>query len=399
MLLSLRVLSVCLAIALCSVPLAAATPCELGDGPAATLLLPYFEVDLADPDGVTTLMSINNAQAEPTVAHVTLWTDYGVPTVDFHLYLTGFDVVTLNLRDVFIGGDLPITADAGTDPDDEISPSPLDAWDAPIESCSNFFPYSVSVIPGPLLQRLSDGHTGQPSAFDDGLCLGHDHGDEVARGYVTVDNVNRCELAFPSDAGYFADGGSGVASNVNQLWGDYYLVEPGDAFAQGDTLVHIEAFDGVGEGGAWQEGNATFYASLVDDSAVDNREPLPNAFAARFVDVDGFDSETSFLVWRGTPGPVEPVECVPGPSWYPQLHGQVVAFDEQETPADLCIGCPVCSPPIPARTCLPLATQRVGLGTLAQLFAAPFDSGWVLFNLDAEATVGRHECGDPSLTR
>ena len=43
--------------------------------PAATLLLPYFEVDLANPDGVTTLFSVNNASAAPQLAHVTFWTD------------------------------------------------------------------------------------------------------------------------------------------------------------------------------------------------------------------------------------------------------------------------------------------------------------------------------------
>ena len=40
------------------------------DVPAATLLLPYFEVDLDDPNGVTTLMSINNASATAVLAHV-----------------------------------------------------------------------------------------------------------------------------------------------------------------------------------------------------------------------------------------------------------------------------------------------------------------------------------------
>ncbi len=30
--------------------------------PAATLLLPYFEVDIADPNGVDTFFSINNAE-------------------------------------------------------------------------------------------------------------------------------------------------------------------------------------------------------------------------------------------------------------------------------------------------------------------------------------------------
>jgi len=35
--------------------------CSLDKAPAATLLLPYFEVDLDNPNGQTTLFSINNA--------------------------------------------------------------------------------------------------------------------------------------------------------------------------------------------------------------------------------------------------------------------------------------------------------------------------------------------------
>src|SRR5687767_3734241 len=60
--------------------------------PAATLLLPYFEVDLDNPTGVTTLLSINNASATAILAHVVLWTDLSVPTLAFDVYLTGFDV-------------------------------------------------------------------------------------------------------------------------------------------------------------------------------------------------------------------------------------------------------------------------------------------------------------------
>ena len=36
----------------------------MADQPAATLLYPYFEVDLNDPQGQTTLISINNASAK-----------------------------------------------------------------------------------------------------------------------------------------------------------------------------------------------------------------------------------------------------------------------------------------------------------------------------------------------
>ena len=78
--------------------------------PAATLLLPYFEVDLDNADGVTTLFSINNSSATAILAHVTLWTDLSVPTLDFNVYLTGFDVQTFNLRDLFTTGTVPRTA-------------------------------------------------------------------------------------------------------------------------------------------------------------------------------------------------------------------------------------------------------------------------------------------------
>jgi len=45
-------------------------------------------------------------------------------------------------------------------------------------------------------------------------------GDNIARGYITVDTVNSCTLLFPGDTGYFATGGTGIATNQNVLWGD-----------------------------------------------------------------------------------------------------------------------------------------------------------------------------------
>ena len=85
--------------------------CRVANQPAATLLVPYFEVDLNDPDGATTLFSVNNASAKPALARMVLWTDWGVPTLAFDIYLTGYDVQTLNLRDLFTGT-LPRTGPA-----------------------------------------------------------------------------------------------------------------------------------------------------------------------------------------------------------------------------------------------------------------------------------------------
>ncbi len=55
--------------------------CRVDDQPAASLLIPFFEVDLEDPRGKTTLFSVNNGGAKPALARVVLWTDWGVPTL------------------------------------------------------------------------------------------------------------------------------------------------------------------------------------------------------------------------------------------------------------------------------------------------------------------------------
>ena len=52
-----------LLLAVSATPAAWAGSCSLDDRPGATLLLPYFEVDLDDPLGRTTLFSVNNAAA------------------------------------------------------------------------------------------------------------------------------------------------------------------------------------------------------------------------------------------------------------------------------------------------------------------------------------------------
>src|SRR5688500_9772641 len=83
--------------------------CTIDDVPAATLLLPYFAVILGAADGSTTLPSVNNASAAAATAHITVWTDQSIPTLDFDVYLTGYDVQTINARDIF-NGNLPVTA-------------------------------------------------------------------------------------------------------------------------------------------------------------------------------------------------------------------------------------------------------------------------------------------------
>src|SRR5690348_14612142 len=85
---------------------AQADSCDISVTPAATLLLPYFEVDTFSPQGsgTTTLFTITNASRYPQIAHVTLWTDWGYPVLDFNIFLTGYDVQGINLYDVIVRG-------------------------------------------------------------------------------------------------------------------------------------------------------------------------------------------------------------------------------------------------------------------------------------------------------
>ena len=77
--------------------------------PAATLLLPYFEVDLNDPNGPQTSFTVVNTGAAPTTVKVTLWTDYAVPSFHFDLYLGGRDTVEVDLGLLLTKGILPQT--------------------------------------------------------------------------------------------------------------------------------------------------------------------------------------------------------------------------------------------------------------------------------------------------
>jgi hypothetical protein len=368
--------------------------------PAATLLLPYFEVDLANPNGITTLFSVNNASASAAVAHVTMWTDESIPTLDFDIYLTGYDVQTINIRDIF-NGNLPRTADAGSDPGDTISHKGSLSQDINFPGatgpCANPYP-ATGALSAALIDHIRKSHTGQFSALYGG-CSGAAYGDNIARGYITVDSVVSCNLSFPSDAGYFTT----LADNRNILWGDYFWINPGQNFATGTTLVHIEACSSpsVGNGAgqcpfSFAAGDYTFYGRYNSVAGQDQREPLATTFASRYVNGGTFSGGTDLIVWRDSK--TRPVgangthSCSTNPSWFPLNQSNVVAFDEQENPTLLCFQSDNVSPPTGGtQTCFPLETQRIHLAGGNRIGAdpappAPF--GWMYLNLNHSLASG-----------
>lgn len=369
----------------------------IDDVPAATLLLPYFEVNLDSQDGITTLFSINNASASAAVAHVTFWTDQSIPTLDFDVYLTGYDVQTINIRDIF-NGNLPRTADAGSDPADTISNKGVLSQDINFPGstgpCANPYP-ATGALSAALIDHIRKSHTGQFSSLYGG-CSGANHGDNIARGYITVDSVTSCNLSFPSDAGYFTS----FADNRNLLWGDYFYVNSAENFASGETLVHIESCStpSVGNGAnqcPFVTGDYTFYGRYAAVAGQDQREPLASTFASRYINGGTFGGGTDLIVWRDSKtrptGANGTHSCSSAPSWYPLNQSDVVAFDEEENPTDLCFQGDNVSPPTGgADTCFPLEAQRVSLlgGNFGDDPIPPTPFGWIYLNLNHALASG-----------
>lgn len=363
---------------------AGAELCTIDPVPAATLMLPYFEVDLDNPDGVNTIFSVTNASASAALFHVVVWTDLSVPTLDFDVYLTGFDTQSFSLRDIFVEGRIPVTASDGQDPTDTISPQGPISQDINFASCNLQMPPPDPAMNALYISHAQAAHTGNFSPLLGG-CAGQALGDNIARGYITIDSVVACSLLFPGDPGYF---GGGIPDHRNILFGDYAIVDGLNNFAHGDTLVHIESAQGRTFSGTPQSpfvpGDYTFYGRYVAGTALDQREPLPTITGVRYA-VGGVNSDsTDLIVWRDSKRNQNTFTCGTVPSWYPLGETQVVMFDEEENPFvpfDTCTISP-CAPTV----LVPFPAEANRVAVNAPDLPTPYDSGWVYLNLNT--TVG-----------
>src|SRR5258706_1584501 len=101
--------------------------CDIGVAPAATLLLPWFDVDINAMPGTgrTTLFTITNVSSRPQIAHVTLWTDWAYAALNFNIYLRPFELQSVNLYDVFGHGVIAPGSEASACGDGPTTLSPL----------------------------------------------------------------------------------------------------------------------------------------------------------------------------------------------------------------------------------------------------------------------------------
>ncbi|HEV7765531.1 MAG TPA: hypothetical protein VGQ76_11060 [Thermoanaerobaculia bacterium] len=333
--------------------------------PAATLLQPYFEVSYIPSNADRTVLTIGNKADAETLAHVTFWTDRGVPAFSFDMRLDARGSKEIDLLALFREGTLPQSTAGG------------------FGSCAATLP-PANLNPTQLTQ-LRRAFTGQSSTYLGGNCGGVNYSQSVARGYITIDVTSACTTLFPSDSGYFVSGGNGIAKNDNVLWGEVYSSNGQLLTAHGTPMVHLEAaITPITDGVPGPDGycatlpcppnpivpleDYTFYSRMIGSGA-DNREGLPQQWMGRY-DVD--DQQTFARIWRD-PGHVESFPCNAPPDAIPMA--EIIDFDDRENPS------------ANANANAPYATQQVQLS--AGTFLSPVNTrGVVLYNLTLPGAAG-----------
>jgi hypothetical protein len=310
-----------------------ANVCAFDPAPAATLLFPFVSYNYdAGANGYNTLMAITNVSADAQIAHVTLWTDYSTAILDWNILLTGYDVVTFDIRTILENGQLPITVSDPLDPD-YISGGGVFS-DGPWSENNELVEADIPIpFPDPPLPEETDTLNCLPSAeaypgrfrdeqidefilgfFQEWLtasqagvnyfndCTGSlDDNYQIPgtwwtdRGvsddtwmYITVDVVDVCRKSFPDSPTYFVDpasGGEALPDNV--LIGDVIWVDRFNRFSEIDNAVHLEADTAIGAVATTNLVDprfpVTFYSRYSNPNDVsDYREPLPTAWAMRY---------------------------------------------------------------------------------------------------------------------
>jgi len=353
--------------------------CDISLLPAATLLLPYFEVDLnaGAGSGETTIFTITNTTDVPQAARFTLWTDYAYPVITFNLYLTGYDVQSINLYDVIRRGQIAPENGTGSD----VSPvGPLSGTGGNQDRDNPRLDEASCVrlpiqLPSVFLSRMQQAFTQGviPGFSTTPECRDAGGAHTSAIGYGTIDLVNNCDVSMPHETSYWVDD----LSYDNVLIGDYIQVNGAQDYAQTNNLVHIRA---IPEGGTYDASAATnlrrtFYSAFNAAGAPgsDRRQPLPATFAARWIGGGPALFQTDLKVWREARTGVG-AACAQYAGNALMSSTEIVRFDEDENPEAFA---PVQHPLIPA-------SARVSVSD--NDFFPPATGGdiggWMYLNLD-----------------
>ena len=153
--------------------------------PANRLLLPYFEVSL-DGSGNNTVFSVVNplGNSIDLPARITLYSNWGVEVLNSSVVLDSQGVLRVDLQDWIVRGELPERA-----------------------------------LSAPEIEHIQTALSGRRSPLDS-LFYSSRLGQELATGFAII------QLEHPLSSGV--------------LFGDYFIVSPGEDQAQGEVLVGID---------------------------------------------------------------------------------------------------------------------------------------------------------------
>jgi hypothetical protein len=312
-----------------------ANVCAFDPVPAATLLFPFVPYNYSQgAAGYNTLFAITNVSNEAQIVHVTVWTDFSVAILDFNILLTGYDVQTLSIRDILANGQLPVT----TIGNHTASEGAFEQ--GPVSGVNTYTLWDPADLPDPQAtsvlspSRCSTTAQAYPGRYQDPIPANilalfegwlkssqtvpryHDNCDDnpyvpspapwfESRGedddtwmYITADVVETCNTLFPDEPGYF----SNEIRYDNVLMGDVIAVNNTSRFSETYNAVHIEA-DGALDliSTPLPTGfPASFYARYSNSFFTsDYREPLPTAWAFRYLQDPALGLDTGIRVWKG----------------------------------------------------------------------------------------------------
>lgn len=369
--------------------------CDIGVAPAATLLLPYFEVDTVNRTQ-DTLFTITNVSRFSQIAHVTVWTDWSFPVLDFNIFLTGYDVQGISLSQVLVQG--IVAQNNGTGPTTAQSPVGLLSTNytnpnfaASINCASQPGQINLTLLAA-IRSALTTGIYNPGGSLTCATAVGGVHANAI--GYITIDVASNCSLALPTDSTYYTS--SMLFDNV--FIGDYQQIGPAPGGttatsidAGGNAMVHIRAVPEGGPAGtplSTLQTNLpfTFYDRYTPalNRTVDRRQPLPALWAARYIQGGTGAFATNYKIWR---------EGFPGGSCGTVLQNstltitEVIRFDEHENPSTgtPCIVSP-CLPANVANTPETIAANTAS-GTFPTLAGADV-GGWMYLNLNNGGSTG-----------
>lgn len=358
--------------------------CDIAVLPAATLLLPYFEVELTAPVTVarTTIFTVVNTTRVPQIGRVTVWTDWAFPVMTFNTFLTGYDVQAFNVYDLLARG--VIAPPTGTSNAATPGARSLGNGSNPnflasaAETCGTG--RQPTFIPPSILADMQNALTTGVYSLCGTSRVGGVHSSAI--GYITIDVVATCSPKSPQDSGYFAE-----LLYDNVLTGDYEHITPNPAtgnYASGNPLVHIRA---IPEGGAADVALPTFLPYTFYDRltpaatrAIDRRQPLPSAFAARFIQGGATAFNTDYQIWReGTTG-ANPT-CDAHIDNRSVKVTELVRFDEREnlsaSAGNIIIGVP--PGPVTTPTAVRMPTTNL---SFPRLSTSGDVGGWMYLNLN-----------------